>query len=305
MKYHFYIIILLSLALAGHNAPAGLLTVNDTLTAVEATSNLNTADSIPVVDGLKLGIITGATAGIMIAGHIYNSSYYWTDNGRFHVMSIKNEYDDALLADKFGHYYLTYAMTKNLAYLWEWTGLDSMASILISGGISVAMQTYVEIQDGFSYGGTYLGFSFGDFFANILGATYAVAEKKVPEMKHVNFKVSLQKSENYNLYNYQSITKDYESRYNWVCFSIDPLLPKSSRSFLTRFVNLAVGFSVKDIDRHGSGYHELFLGLDWNIEALPGDSPFLRFIKSIFNVYHLPAPAVRLMPNLVWYGLKL
>jgi len=71
-----------------------------------------------------------------------------------------------------------------------------------------------------------------------------------------------------------------------------------------------VGHSVKDIvDRPanywGNGYHELWLSLDYNFEALPGDAPWWRSFKKLMNIYKLPAPCVRILPSVVWYGFRI
>ena len=81
-------------------------------------------------------------------------------------MSWQNEYDDALMSDKFGHIYSTYTFAKLLGYAWQLTGLDTMTSAYIASLSAILAQTYVELQDGFSHGRTYLGFSRGDMLTN-------------------------------------------------------------------------------------------------------------------------------------------
>jgi hypothetical protein len=60
---------------------------------------------------------------------------------------------------------------------------------------------------------------------------------------------------------------------------------------------------VKDLDEMGGGRHEFYLALDWNLKKLPGDGWFLRLLKRNLDYYHLAAPAVRISPGVVWYGL--
>lgn len=48
----------------------------------------------------------------------------------------------------------------------------------------------VEYHDGYSAGAPYLGFSRGDFIANILGAALPIAQEYVPSLDYVRFKFS-------------------------------------------------------------------------------------------------------------------
>ena len=69
-------------------------------------------------------------------------------------------------------------------------------------------------------------------------------------------------------------------------------------------MNLAIGHSVKNLDGFGGGHHELFIGLDWNLEGVPIEGELWKTIAKTMSYYHLPAPTVKIYPNVVWYGLK-
>jgi hypothetical protein len=265
--------------------------------------NADTIDANKINKPL-LYLTAGVTTGALVAGHFINANNYWGNNGPFHVMNSEYEYYDALLSDKFGHLYFSYGLTKLLRHVYELPGFDSTTAVLISGGITLLTQTYVEIQDGFSYGGTYLGFSWGDFYANIFGTGIAILQVYEPYFRNFLFKVSIyQHREMWRPPNY-SLIEDYESRYNWLSINIHNLLPDSWRKYYPSFLNLALGFSVKDINRYGSGFHEIFIALDWNTDLIPEKSGFLRFLRDAVSLYKLPAPAVKIYPDVVWYGLK-
>jgi hypothetical protein len=62
---------------------------------------------------------------------------------------------------------------------------------------------------------------------------------------------------------------------------------------------VAVGHSVKGIDRYGSGAHELYLGLDinWNYFnkfQIVQDSYYLQLLINLLEKYKVPLPAIRL-----------
>jgi hypothetical protein len=46
------------------------------------------------------------------------------------------------------------------------------------------------------------------------------------------------------------------------------------------------------------------LSLDYDLtKIIPQDTGFLRLLAEALNFIHWPAPAVRISPNAVWYGL--
>jgi hypothetical protein len=44
--------------------------------------------------------------------------------------------------------------------------------------------------------------------------------------------------------------------------------------------------------------------LDWNLESIKQGDDLLSKILRFLNHYHLPAPAVRILPSVIWYGVK-
>ncbi|MCE2756057.1 MAG: YfiM family protein [Ignavibacteriae bacterium] len=115
---------------------------------------------------------------------------YWSDPSPFHVMNWQTEYDDALLADKFGHAIFSYVAARNIAGLFEQSGYDRRSSTWIGSGISLFHQTVVEIRDGYSEGAPYLGFSRGDAIANVIGAGLPLLQHYVPELDFIRMKFS-------------------------------------------------------------------------------------------------------------------
>ncbi len=256
------------------------------------------------VSSTKLGIIGGVTAAGVVIGQIHQSGTYWNERTAFHAMPLDKEYPDALMADKFGHLFFANFLASTYKSAFEWVGYNQSNAALLGGGVALAYQTLVEMQDGFSGGKPYLGFSYGDMLFNTAGAIFPYLQINYSVLNRFRFKASFQKSSNFDRLNYNSITEDYESTYHWLSINICDLLPDNIQQWYPEFVNLAIGHSVSNIDRYGAGGHELYLALDWNLEALPGDNFFCDFIKQTFNFYKLPAPAVKIYPNVVWYGLK-
>lgn len=97
---------------------------------------------------------------------------------------------------------------------------------------------------------------------------------------------------------------DYENTCHWLSIDIDQFLPERIEKLFPDLINIAVGHSVNGLENLCSANHDFFIGLDWDIEGLPGNSSLLLFLKNTLNLYHLPAPTIKIYPNIIWYGLK-
>jgi hypothetical protein len=257
--------------------------------------------SITNPDPLKLSIIGGVTTGGFIYGHILSSELWWKgEKSNFHF-EWNYDWSYALGSDKFGHFYFPYLAVNLYTQAFEWAGLNRKQSMWYSASIALLYQTYVEIKDGFS---AQWGFSWGDFAANTAGALYPLLQENSELLRNINFKMSYYPSERFRNNSHKAIIDDYESSYNWITFDVKNFLPDNLKSYWPAFINLTIGHSVKRLDISNESYHELFVGLDWNLEGLPGDHWLLKLLKKNLNFYHLPAPTIRILPGIIWYGLK-
>ncbi len=263
----------------------------------------------------RLATVTTLVATAVGISQAHQSGMYWSDPTAFYT----NIYDDwqyAHGADKFGHAFAGYLLQTGLHECLLWSGVDTLPSLWYSAAFSLAHQSMIEIRDGFSKGkkgvfAPYLGFSYGDMAANMLGASFPLLQHYVPSLKGIRYKYSLNPSAVYNNGGYYSdITNDYESEYHWLSLPIYDWLAKGAQKYWTPFLNIAIGHSVKgivDAPAHYSyaGHHEWYISLDYNVESLPGDAPWWRMIKRALNFYKLPAPCIRISPGLVVYGIRL
>jgi hypothetical protein len=162
-------------------------------------------------------------------------------------------------------------------------------------------QTYIEVRDGFS---KEWGFSWGDFTADLLGSAYPVLQYHYPYLKNFIFKISYYPSERFKNHHNSYLVDDYESTYDWISFDLHNIVPQNMKQFFPPYINIAIGHSVKELDSPSGGHHEFFLGLDWNLKVLPDNCWLFSILKNTIGYYHLPAPAVKIYPGVVWYGLK-
>jgi len=270
------------------------------LSCQTVSANSGASDSSEI-NKKKIIVIGGATALFFTYGYVIQNNVWWKgEKAEFHFNNSK-DYKYALNADKLGHFYFGYLTTNLYSDLFQWAGVKRERSLLYGGIIAFTFHTFTEIRDGFS---AEYGFSWGDLAADFLGAAYPSLQEYYPVLKPFNFKISFYPSEKYKSGAYSNIMDDYESTYHWLSIDINKLLRKNSKLYFPNFINLTIGHSVNNLDGMGGGNHELYIGLDWNFEALPGDYPLWKTIKKWLNYYHFPAPAVKVYPNVVWYGLK-
>ena len=249
------------------------------------------------VDPLRLGIVTGLSAGGFVLGHVVLTELWW--NGErvpFHF-NWQDDWRYALGADKLGHAIMPYIGTDLYRQGLEWTGLDRTTSLWIAASLSWGYTTYVEVRDGFSQE---WGFSWGDMIANSLGIGWRVAEGYLPAMERVRFKVSYWASDAYRAGLYGSIIDDYESTYHWASFDPELFLPDAWGDAWPDWLNLSLGHTVEGVvDYDGSGQHLLHLSLDLDTEGLPGEGAFWGWLKRTLNYYHFPTPGLRFGRGLV------
>lgn len=258
-------------------------------------------DDSAKVNYYKLGAVAMATGGAFYYGHILNTNMWWKGEKSKFRLNWKADWEYALGSDKFGHFYFPYMAANIYSDIFRWTGIDEEYSLLYASELAFAYQTYVEIKDGYS---REWGFAPADFAANTLGALYPILQKRYPALQNFSPKISYYPSPRFRNNSHTTIIDDYESTYDWLSINIRNYLPDDVRKYYPSFINLALGHSVKQLDLPGGGHHEFYIGIDWAFENIKDDWGLLNPVRRILSFYHLPAPAVKIYPDVIWYGLK-
>jgi hypothetical protein len=261
-----------------------LLPQSDTLTQISA----------PKIIGISAATVAGFTYG-----HLLQEEIWWKGQRTSFHFNWSDDWTYSLGGDKLGHFYFPYLVTNIYTQAFEWSGMNRKQSLYTAASIAFAYQTYIEIRDGFS---AQYGFSWGDFTANLLGAAYPILQDKNPFFNNFNWKISFHPSNRFKQNSHRAIIDDYESTYHWLTLNIFNLLPEQIQTYFPEFINLTIGHSVANLDYQGR--HEIFIGLDWNLEALPGDHWLLKLLKRNLNYYRIPAPVIRLSPDFAGFGFK-
>jgi hypothetical protein len=250
----------------------------------------------------RMALLGTIGAGVFTAMHIYYKDTWWKDQRRFFKFAEDGYY--ARNVDKVSHIYTANVFTELTAVAYEWAGISPGKSLLYGAITSMAYETYIEINDGFA---PIWGFDWVDMGANFFGVLYPFLQREIPVLKNFTFKWSFKPEwVKRKVSNSNDLLDDYTNMTFWLGVSPEGLLPKKAAKYYPGFLGFAIGLSLKNAS-HATGttdaYREWFISLDYDITKLPGKSDFLKKLKKILNFYHFPAPAVRVSPSGVWYGL--
>jgi hypothetical protein len=249
----------------------------------------------------RFAIVTGALGATITAIHLYQMNAWWKDErGPFHFVD-DNTY--ALNVDKAGHFLggavCSYVAIRSL----EWSGFSHTASVFTGGALGALFELYIEFEDGFA---TNWGFSPGDAYGDILGAAWTVGQETVPYMENFQPKFSYWPSKAMREGNTNRIAMDdYDGQTAWMGVHVYGLLPCAWRRYWPSWLGFAVGVSVRGVDGpQESKQRNILIALDYDLtKIIPTDTWLLSSLARWMNFVHLPAPAIRISPGYIAYGL--
>jgi len=253
------------------------------------------------VNYTRLAVSAGVTSVAFVYAYGIENTMWWKGRKSPFHFNWQQDWTYAMGSDKFGHFFFGSVISTVYSQVFEWCGFERDKSVLYGALFAFGYQTFLEVRDGFS---SEYGFSWGDFLANVLGESLPYWKNKYPFLRDLKFKISLYPSERFRHGSNRHIIDDYESIYDWISYPLYKILPANFSRFIPRFINIAIGHSVKKLDLPNARHHEFYIGLDWNLEELSGDCWLLKVVKKDLNFYRLPAPAVKIYPTTIWYGIK-
>ena len=259
----------------------------------------------PRLDSSKVIISRLATFGgtVLVSGvgvHFTRYAPLWKNH--YTPFRVREDFAYAQNQDKLLHFYGGVVGSTISAKALSWSGYGQPSASLLGAATSLAFLTFMKIEDGYI---DYLGFDRVDEVANILGAAYPLAQYYAPFLDNFTPKFSYLASKNNVVAEEQALPKfleDHEGQKFWMGITVYDLLPTELQRYWLPAVGLAVGYTVRDLNSP-KPYHEAILALDLDLRKLPGNSHFLRTMWEMLNYIHLPMPAVRISPSVIWYGL--
>jgi len=263
------------------------------------------------INKLRLGIVALGTAGFGVLTYDYFNRVWWKQT-KVKKFVWRDDWNDVIRADKAGHFYFSYLLSDVYKSIFKWVGFSPKTSSFLGAGISVLYEVgVVELTDGFT---TRWGFSPTDAISDIVGAFFPVAQEYLPSLQAITFKLSYTPS-GYTWLDYLRVGSlkdalykkqfhtDYEGMTFWMSFEFKKILPDEIEKFIPDFLNLAIGYSVKDINYAGRGYSEIYIAVDYNLLKVNTGSDFINRIIRTLNYIHFPAPTLKIKPYVRFYYL--
>jgi hypothetical protein len=261
----------------------------------------------PEINYGRLALIGGVFTGAIATIHIYQQNGWWKDNrAPFHF---QEDLVYGLSVDKIGHFYGATLLTFVFRNALESANVPEKRSLYIGAAGALLFQTYVEVEDGFSK----WGFDRVDFASDVGGSLWPILQYEYPVLDNVALKFSYIPSDLVNnpgspAFKGQKHTMidDYEGQTLWLSAKVHNILPEPAAKYWPSFLCLAVGYGAKNIDavRPPWPYSVVYLAIDYDFtKIVPDSTPLLKTIGKALNFVHFPAPAIRISPSTIWYGL--
>lgn len=233
----------------------------------------------------------------------------WWKNRRDASFRFEDHLDYAHNFDKLGHFFGTYVISLATARTMEWAGLSRNRAALVGAASGVFLQTITEIYDGPQF-----GFDRYDWAANFLGASWFYAQERVPTLRNFQMRlgywpepVMLADGTTYTAPTL--LLDDYSNQSYWISVKIYNFLGEKGKRFWPKWLMISAGASLNDWlpDNVQPGYVSYYLSFDIDFSQLISQETIWgRTAADLLNLFHLPAPALRLHPDprfhLLYYG---
>lgn len=267
----------------------------------EDSADIATEISIPKAIGV------GSTALLSYAAayvFVFQKGWWDNDSSHFHF---ENDFDYALNLDKFGHFAAGVILGETFYEGYRWAGFSEFRSYLYAGLSAMATHIAIDVKDGYSPA---WGFSIFDVLSGSLGGFYPMAERYIPICKYIDLKWSywINTTVYYDKTNHRGdaiFTDDYVNQTFWASFKPYRLLPQSVRQYYPSWLAFAAGLSIdeKVFTKEPHPRREVYLALDYDLEAFRPQSRLARTVIKYLNYFKLPAPAIQVYPEFHWFLL--
>jgi hypothetical protein len=213
-------------------------------------------------------------------------------------------------ADKWGHTWSNYALTRGTTELLVAGGWNRLGASFASAGLDLAWFTASEVKDGYIW-----GFEAGDELGNLTGAALGILMENVPALDRLlDFRMAYFPSSSYlHLADQQplrrngglDIGQDYTGQSYLLALHLGalPRVTDPAWMYWARYADLVGGFET----RHYSppegaaqmypAHQTFYLGLTFNMQAILTavfrDSAARTIGRGAFEVYQVPGTTVR------------
>ena len=272
----------------------------------------------------RLALVGSSGLAFRYVGFRYMDRAWYQGQKLDHIRWVNDWSGETYLnIDKAGHFFGGLFMAQGMTRAYTWSGFTPRTAAFLGTLTSWAALLEVEMRDArFDQ----WGFSIPDFVANSIGASVPLMYTLFPRTRAVGFKFSYFPSDLYTNRrdrraaghpHYDHVIDDYEGMTFWLTLSVNEILRGRLEETWPDQLGIALGYGA--VGLHGEnakstgpnrGYPdlpdarpEIFLALDYDARNLPVSGTFWSSFKSQLRWVHLPAPTIRLYPDVRFYLL--
>ncbi len=251
-------------------------------------------------------ILGGLYGGVFVLQHVGQMNTIWKDRTDFRFLEDGNY---GLYVDKLGHFYGCYTTSYFARESFMWAGFSRESSVWYGALLGLVYSTYVEILDGY---GINWGFSPSDFYFDVAGTAFSVAQYYIPFLQNFSPKFQYIPS---NWFGERKrvpseiFIDDYSSQVFWLSANIHNMLPQSMKDYWPSWLQLSIGYTARNLCVPGykecegkqydvmlpnvSGDPKYILALDYDlVKLLPEGGSFWNWLRQSLNLIKLPSPAI-------------
>ena len=308
----FILLLLISPSLRAQLSSAGKSIAVDRL-PVNLSVRSPSADST-TLDRSRLTIAIAGSAVVWAASYLALDKAWYADQPRsaFHFFDDSKEW---LQADKGGHIWSTYQMSRLTTEMWKWTGMKKKNAVVAGAASGIAYQSIIEIQDAYS---TEWGFSWSDMLANVVGASAFASQELIWNEQRIQVKLSYQsidyptelrerRNELFGASLAERILKEYNAHTFWLSTNLHSF----TGGKLPKWLNVALGYHAEGMyggfenrwtDRRGNVFDRTdiqrtrhwVLSPDIDFTKIPTRRKGIKALFLLMNMIKVPAPAINL-----------
>ncbi len=251
-------------------------------------------------------VLTGIFGGIFYAQHSAQQSDVWKETGSFHFLE---DIQYALWVDKFGHFYGGYSTSYLFTEAFITSGFGWELSNILGSVMGLGYMTYIEVLDGYSKG---FGFSPTDYYFDVFGAGFYLAQYYVPVLQNFNPKfmyVNHKWIGEKDRQPHESFIDNYSTQTFWMSINIQNLFGGVVAKYVPEWLELSIGYAAyslcypplggcdpsvsEPVSYDAWGNRKIIVSVDYNlVKLLPDGPPFWNWFKQNFKLFKLPAPAI-------------
>jgi hypothetical protein len=249
----------------------------------------------------KFRLLAAGSAAVYASSFIFLDKV-WYQNGKndFHFFNDNNNW---LQADKIGHSFSAYHLSRYSYYLMKCSGISPRKAAILSAFSGGLLLTPIEYFDGYSpdYGASY-----GDIVANFSGSLVFGSQMFLWGEEKMRFKISYSESsfaaKRPNLFGEniaEKLLKDYNGQTYWLSLDGENIFKIEHN--LLKFCQISFGYGGRNMlyanptESKNGGYEHarsLFLSLDFAFYKLKTQKKWLKTLLELLSVIKIPAPSL-------------